>query len=63
MGLEFAKRIGQRECAFAQREAAFDQRIGDAFVPAAIGQQMPKAQDAVVRDEVVMDPARRRACE
>ena len=46
MGLEFAERIGHFEGCISRREAAFDQRVGDAFVPAVNGQRVAQAQQA-----------------
>ena len=49
MRVDFAERIGQRERGVPARKAALDQRVGDAFVPAAIGQQVTHPADAMMR--------------
>jgi hypothetical protein len=48
MGLEFAERIGHFDGGFAGGEAALDERVGDAFVPAAGGEGVAQAEQAVV---------------
>ncbi len=48
MGLEFAERIGHFDGSFRGGEAALDQRVGHAFVPAAGGKGAAQAQQAIM---------------
>jgi hypothetical protein len=44
MGLEFAERIGHLDGGLAGGELALDERVGDAFVPAADGEGVAQAE-------------------
>ena len=48
MGLQFAQEIGHFQGRISCREAPFDERVGDAFVPTANGERVTQAQQAGV---------------
>ena len=48
VGLQFAERIGHLDGRFTRGEATLDQRIGDAFIPTARGQQTAEAQETIM---------------